>query len=823
LLEANDVSSMLDFVYIAFHTVTTRWIVEKAKQVYGGEIRKSTQSTFGLRLPGGAKNLKEDHIMSFSIPGLCKTFAEETPNIWGLITHLLDVDPVRRRKARTKRKGTTMQNAHPRIPVGSADDVDQADSDWESSDCGDGDGLEGTSAMLGHRGGSSKQANDLSRRKRLIPAVSANTLTLFHHSYQAFQKAMQILSTLAQSNNTQCNLMQTAYGFFTSAKNTPASVQEVSAHNGTSISTSAIAQATESVIKEHRMKLKQLGSSGLTGLAFDNLDFLLKVGASSQANRDKFESITTGLFFRLEHGVTKKDLERPYVSPLSEDALEKRVPNRHITPVPKLTDALTPSPVRRRVNEGMIWVIRKILVGHWAPQHRGELGDIPSSVRIPIKKTTHHSAFAVHEKVSGNDGNIAVIENFREQAAIDEELLRGFVLLVRGDLGVLDRIKSILASRQIERTDIESMEYLETVPGLFHVLMACADAIWRIYLQPKALHEDPSGIWKQFCLLNPSAQAKLNTHPGFRIIHDGVDDILTARILDCGRIISKAPSIDAFNKEQPSWDGVKTLASEIHSQFVMQATHTENDIHEGTYNSFSNSCVFLRDALLYRVLVLSMRYGAIGLVEDTITQWIPIFKATKKHKYAAHMLEFLTRLRALPERLARAIRLNWLCNPSGRRDGFRAVDWLVELNNLYIKVSVVVSTVLLLSDVQQVVYSGEGPNRTIKRILDQSGIIEIYRNCHENIENNFEISQRTVNHAKLNMDADIHAMRVALAATKAQEFTDKRKTEMVDDNYIRGYELLGMKKGWLVSKGEEEEDADQELDGYEVDSADLVS
>jgi len=73
------------------------------------------------------------------------------------------------------------------------------------------------------------------------------------------------------------------------------------------------------------------------------------------------------------------------------------------------------------------------------------------------------------------------------------------------------------------------------------------------------------------------------------------------------------------------------------------------------------------------------------------------------------------------------------------------------------------------------------------------------------------------------MDADIHAMRVVLVATKAQEFTDKRKTETVDDNYIRGYELLGMKKGWLVSKEEEEEDADQELDGYEVDSADLVS
>jgi hypothetical protein len=103
--------------------------------------------------------------------------------------------------------------------------------------------------------------------------------------------------------------------------------------------------------------------------------------------------------------------------------------------------------------------------------------------------------------------------------------------------------------------------------------------------------------------------------------------------------------------------------------------------------TFENSRLFNRDALLYCVLALAMRYGAIGLVEDVLTVWTPIFKGARKHKYAAHILNFITRLKHLPPRLSRAIRLNWLCNPSGHCDGFRAIDWLVELNNLYIKVS----------------------------------------------------------------------------------------------------------------------------------------
>ena len=51
-------------------------------------------------------------------------------------------------------------------------------------------------------------------------------------------------------------------------------------------------------------------------------------------------------------------------------------------------------------------------------------------------------------------------------------------------------------------------------------------------------------------------------------------------------------------------------------------------MHKGKDDSFTNSCRFIRDALRYRTLALSMRYGAIGLVEDTVACWIPVFKGT---------------------------------------------------------------------------------------------------------------------------------------------------------------------------------------------------
>jgi hypothetical protein len=78
---------------------------------------------------------------------------------------------------------------------------------------------------------------------------------------------------------------------------------------------------------------------------------------------------------------------------------------------------------------------------------------------------------------------------------------------------------------------------------------------------------------------------------------------------------------------------------------------------------------------------------------------------------------------------------NWLCNPTGKADGWRGWDWLQERNNLYTKV----------------IFAGYGSNRTQQLIMSRSILIEVYRSAHQIIENNFYLTHRTIRHSSPKM------------------------------------------------------------------------
>lgn len=68
--------------------------------------------------------------------------------------------------------------------------------------------------------------------------------------------------------------------------------------------------------------------------------------------------------------------------------------------------------------------------------------------------------------------------------------------------------------------------------------------------------------------------------------------------------------------------------------------------------------------------------------------WIYLFRATGKHKYTTHMIEFLTDIHFVyPEGLRCVIRYNMLVNPTGIPNMFHGVDWVVKFLNLFTKVS----------------------------------------------------------------------------------------------------------------------------------------
>ncbi|KIK76014.1 hypothetical protein PAXRUDRAFT_18507 [Paxillus rubicundulus Ve08.2h10] len=245
--------------------------------------------------------------------------------------------------------------------------------------------------------------------------------------------------------------------------------------------------------------------------------------------------------------------------------------------------------------------------------------------------------------------------------------------------------------------------------------MACADALWRIYIQPKEGHEDANSLYQHIGILRPDETGKMVSKPGFWRVHDVVHHDLWASMLDCWRLEamrcnSTWSDLDKFASSKPSWELIESMSYHIVNKYVA-STKDLDDAREKPQaqrdKRFENQTLRNRDKLLYIDLCHAMNAGDVGRVENSFLPWIYMFKATGKHKYTSQMTRFLTNLQFnYPKDLSHIIRINLLCNPTGKVFAFRAVDWLVERNNLYTKV----------------IFRGGGPNGSLDHIIKESPI-----------------------------------------------------------------------------------------------------
>ncbi|KAI9434780.1 hypothetical protein H4582DRAFT_1818349 [Lactarius indigo] len=103
---------------------------------------------------------------------------------------------------------------------------------------------------------------------------------------------------------------------------------------------------------------------------------------------------------------------------------------------------------------------------------------------------------------------------------------------------------------------------------------------------------------------------------------------------------------------------------------------------------YENQALRNRDYLLYIDLCNAINNGDVGRMEASFIPWIYTFSSTGKHKYASQLARFVRNLHDVyPADLSHIVRMNILCNPTGKPNAFRPMDWLVERNNLYTKVS----------------------------------------------------------------------------------------------------------------------------------------
>ncbi|KAF8340082.1 hypothetical protein F5887DRAFT_888954, partial [Amanita rubescens] len=179
--------------------------------------------------------------------------------------------------------------------------------------------------------------------------------------------------------------------------------------------------------------------------------------------------------------------------------------------------------------------------------------------------------------------------------------------------------------------------------------------------------------------------------------------------------------------------------------------------------------------LLYKELSYAMNVSDIGQLEQCLLLWIPLFKATGKHKYAAAMEKHLIETHFdYPAPLCQAIRYNSLVNPTSKAGKFRGVDWVVEAMNCEIKVK----------------HGGQGSNRSAEHMIAESALIGTFQAINDSIEHNLHLYSTSA-HGAPDMRRTIGELRRSFLHSSPRHFTPSRKSlYCVLDMLNKGLELL---------------------------------
>jgi hypothetical protein len=270
---------------------------------------------------------------------------------------------------------------------------------------------------------------------------------------------------------------------------------------------------------------------------------------------------------------------------------------------------------------------------------------------------------------STHAGNIGAMSNLLEQGGVGdphEEAVRAkqkqtrmrqkisilkYVVLFFGDLATFERVLGVLQRRSIEATPWHQFQFVVFVMGLFHLKMACADAIWRIFIEPKRAREDSNSLMAVVALYRPHETGKIGTAPGFRHMHEVIQHSGIALRLDAWQTEAwlrnaNWKSLDDFAASNPTMESIDKMANYMAAHYVaggdvdIFAVQSKAATERDEQNE--NVLLMHQYMLLYEEMTYALNKGDVGRVETLFPPWINMFRATGKHKYAAHMTNFLT-------------------------------------------------------------------------------------------------------------------------------------------------------------------------------------
>jgi hypothetical protein len=468
------------------------------------------------------------------------------------------------------------------------------------------------------------------------------------------------MSIMLQSSNQHCNALQSIIGVFLKSCNAPETVCEFLAQAGLSLSSSSINNAITNLSREAGTEIRKLGKSFLTLYAYDNLDIDLKHSVPTlEKSQETLIHLTSGTMLPL-HEVTLDDLNCSDQL-CAKSRLNPNIPWNAVQKV-DIVDLVgihaeedNPSGLLRDERFNAWKFLHDLL--NYGPEafrkYKVKLSDPEVVDAIPLKKTTQVPNTALDVAPSTPAQNAEALDAFFKQAGIGDPTenthmqgTNNFVVLVFGDLLTGERIRSLMKSRSEERTPWRWLQFVVYVMGLFHLKMACADAIWRIFISPKEAREDENSLSNHVGQIRPKETGKIDTNPGFRRMHEVIQHVGIVSRFDCW--VNEAQkqgfkTLEDFTASNPSWDYLEKISYRLAVEHVagpdMSARSAEteqlrDELHE-------NMLLRQQYFLLYEQMSFALNMGDIGRVETLFLPWMYIFQGCGKHKYAAEMKRYL--------------------------------------------------------------------------------------------------------------------------------------------------------------------------------------
>ena len=403
----------------------------------------------------------------------------------------------------------------------------------------------------------------------------------------------------------------------------------------------------------------------MASYAYDNLDIDLKHSVPTvEKPHDTLIHLTTGTMLPLYHGVSLQDLncsDTLWKSSVNNPCARRQdlpfIETEHLLALHP--EAPHPSNLLRRERFNA-WKFLHDLV-YFGPEYFHKycrtLGDPEEIESIPIIKTAQVPSRSLDISPNAPAQNAEAIESLLRQAGVGDpsedprvEAIGNHAILISGDLLTGERIRSLLDSRSEEATPWRRMQFVVYVMGLFHLKMACADVIWRIFILPKKARNDETSLMQQISQIRPKETGKIASKPGFRRMHEVIQHVGIVSRLDCWRIEAgkktKFQTLEEFASSKPNWAQVQEMANRLALEQVAtsdsDATLLQPDESAATRDDQRENTLRRQQYfLLYEEISHALNAGDIGRVETCFMPWSYIFQGCGKHKYAAELRQYL--------------------------------------------------------------------------------------------------------------------------------------------------------------------------------------